>query len=892
MNTRNPLHNNPLCRACIPLALSVFLLPLGTLAMPADSLFIEAEEYTLTGAFAIGSDAAASGGQYIHVPDGFGNGGGTSPAPLGEANRAIFTFDVVQSGNYRIRGGVYTPPSNGSNGNDSFFVRVDGGVSYLWDVLVNTGYQVDFVGDRNGADPVEIFLGVGQHTVEVLLREDGTRLDNLELVLAEESLFIEAEEYTLTGAFAIGSDAAASGGQYIHVPDGFGNGGGTSPAPLGEANRAIFTFDVVQSGNYRIRGGVYTPPSNGSNGNDSFFVRVDGGVSYLWDVLVNTGYQVDFVGDRNGADPVEIFLGVGQHTVEVLLREDGTRLDNLELVLAESGNNSSPIDLSLIGSSIPENSANGTFVGTVTTTDPDLGEAFDYLLTDDAGGRFAINAVNGQITVVNGSLLDFETAASHAVTVQVTGSASNTRSETFTIQVTELFADNPIIWSAEIAARVAAGGTIRMANSNVTFNSAVSASSPGDVVLLVDGTYGGGTSYNLNGDGLLVTAQNLGGVTFEGGARLIVTSDNNTIGGFNFENLNQRQAVLFDGASNNRFTDSRFVNSGIPSSPNSQLFAIRDGSNNNRFDHNDFAGNRTFGLVILLPRDRDFGTSDYYAYSQDNRIDHNVFRDMLQANNESRIPLQIGQSSHNLEETRTLVDHNEFRDMATRGSIINSKSGGVTYLNNRFIDIPRGHLSLRDGDNARVEGNYFENVLRGVTVVGANHTVINNVIVNPREAGILIHNWGNTSTTNYDSTRDILIANNTIIDPIGSANAIEIGRNWGSPATARNLIENLRVISNIFQGSSGELVDIRTTPINFTLQNNLYYATGSATVGNLGTQSIVGNPNLTGTYELSASSTLAIDAGVALSEVVFDFDRNARTDGAIDVGAHEFGSIP
>ena len=37
---------------------------------------------------------------------------------------------------------------------------------------------------------------------------------------------------------------------------------------------------------------------------------------------------------------------------------------------------------------------------------------------DNAGGRFAINSSTGQITVANGSLLDFETQASHSLTVR------------------------------------------------------------------------------------------------------------------------------------------------------------------------------------------------------------------------------------------------------------------------------------------------------------------------------------------------------------------------------------------------------------------------------------------------------------------------------------------
>ncbi|MDJ0942216.1 MAG: cadherin domain-containing protein, partial [Kiloniellales bacterium] len=79
-----------------------------------------------------------------------------------------------------------------------------------------------------------------------------------------------------------------------------------------------------------------------------------------------------------------------------------------------------PSDLSLSGTSVAENAADGTVVGTASATDPDAGETFTYALTDDAGGRFAIDAATGEITVADGSLLDHEAAASHDVTVRVT----------------------------------------------------------------------------------------------------------------------------------------------------------------------------------------------------------------------------------------------------------------------------------------------------------------------------------------------------------------------------------------------------------------------------------------------------------------------------------------
>ena len=86
-------------------------------------------------------------------------------------------------------------------------------------------------------------------------------------------------------------------------------------------------------------------------------------------------------------------------------------------------------------SSIPENAPDGRYVGTVSATDPNTGETFTYSLLDDAGGRFDINGSTGEITVADGSLLDYESATSHDITVRVTDSGGLTYDEAFTVNL-------------------------------------------------------------------------------------------------------------------------------------------------------------------------------------------------------------------------------------------------------------------------------------------------------------------------------------------------------------------------------------------------------------------------------------------------------------------------
>ena len=129
------------------------------------------------------------------------------------------------------------------------------------------------------------------------------------------------------------------------------------------------------------------------------------------------------------------FESAASHDVTVRVTDSGGLAHTETFTINLSDVNERPTDLALAGNSVDENAANGTTVGTVSATDPDAGDSATYALTDDAGGRFAIDGATGEITVADGSLLDFEATASHDVTVRVTDSGGLAHSETFTISL-------------------------------------------------------------------------------------------------------------------------------------------------------------------------------------------------------------------------------------------------------------------------------------------------------------------------------------------------------------------------------------------------------------------------------------------------------------------------
>ena len=96
-----------------------------------------------------------------------------------------------------------------------------------------------------------------------------------------------------------------------------------------------------------------------------------------------------------------------------------------------------PNDIAMSNLAIAENSADGTAVGALSVSDPDLLETFTYALTDDAGGLFTVDA-NGVVRVAAGANLNHESQDQYSITAEATDSNGNSTSRTFVISVTDV----------------------------------------------------------------------------------------------------------------------------------------------------------------------------------------------------------------------------------------------------------------------------------------------------------------------------------------------------------------------------------------------------------------------------------------------------------------------
>ncbi len=126
------------------------------------------------------------------------------------------------------------------------------------------------------------------------------------------------------------------------------------------------------------------------------------------------------------------------HSITVRVTDSGGLIYDKTFSIGVSNVNEAPTNITLTGNSVAENTATGTVVGTAAGSDADAGDTKTYSLTDTAGGRFVINASTGQLTVADGSLLNYEANARHSVTVRVTDAGGLTFDETFSIGVSDV----------------------------------------------------------------------------------------------------------------------------------------------------------------------------------------------------------------------------------------------------------------------------------------------------------------------------------------------------------------------------------------------------------------------------------------------------------------------
>ncbi len=100
--------------------------------------------------------------------------------------------------------------------------------------------------------------------------------------------------------------------------------------------------------------------------------------------------------------------------------------------------NEAPTALALTGTSVLENAASGTTVGTLAGTDPDANSTLTYTLVSGTGSTDNASFTITGATLKSNAVFDFETKNSYTIRVRVTDAAGLSFEKAFTITVTDV----------------------------------------------------------------------------------------------------------------------------------------------------------------------------------------------------------------------------------------------------------------------------------------------------------------------------------------------------------------------------------------------------------------------------------------------------------------------
>ncbi|KAA0578723.1 calcium-binding protein [Azospirillum sp. Sh1] len=453
-----------------------------------------------------GADSIDGGENDDTIDGGSGNdtvlgGGGRDVVKAGDGDDLVTDGNNVWSddrfdggaGNDTLDGGFGSDTLIGGTGND----RLTVGNDYSGDILdggegddtLIGGMGADRLADGTGADLVQ--AGGGDDLLEHVLPgqagADQTGVDTLDGGAGYDRLRVALTAGQVTAAVAAdlvaladfirshGDDGLIFSGQAIRVAASNWNAlevtvdgravavGDLAGMAVALPNRAPVVGDQSLTGteDTPLAGSVGATDPDG----DPLSYGVGAGPAHGRLVLGDDGhflYTPD--ADYAGGDSFRIDVSDGRGGVS-----------SQTVTLALAAVNDAPGAAALDGVSVADHAAAGTVVGTAHAQDPD-GDALAYSLTDDAGGRFVIDAATGVLSVAAGADLDYLRAPAHAVTVRVTDAAGLSTDRVFHIGITAARNDgaadvegrSPADEQAQEAGEAQSGGSDSGANDAVT----------------------------------------------------------------------------------------------------------------------------------------------------------------------------------------------------------------------------------------------------------------------------------------------------------------------------------------------------------------------------------------------------------------------------------------
>ncbi len=412
-----------------------------------------------------------------------------------------------------------------SGGSGSSTIVFEGTVANINTVLSNFSYTptIDFVGLGNVQITVDdrgnIGAGGAKTATESLFIDVQPQPDNPTDIatqtgnnlVANSSIEVGTSDWTLAGNVVRQTGQGASDGDYAfqfsHL-DSANTGVVSTTIATTIGQTYTVTFDMAAFGS-----------ALGLGQHQAMEVLLIGSANLVTDTITDTG------SDPASFDSYRYTFVADSTTTTLQFSDNSSVTTSVDLVLDNI--RAYEVD-STPAFNINENSIDGTSVGTVFSVDADLDDTFTYSLPDSAAGRFAINSSTGEVTVADASSLDYETATSHNITVEVTDSNSGSYDEILTITIDNgadaihvvpgaqsVDEDNVLTFSSGNAVTVSDGlsGSDLPLQVSLSVNDGVLFLSQTNGITFVEGVHGN-DSFVINGTESAINAA-LHGMTFQ-----------------------------------------------------------------------------------------------------------------------------------------------------------------------------------------------------------------------------------------------------------------------------------------------------------------------------------------------------------------------------------------
>ena len=357
---------------------------------------------------------------------------------------------------------------------------------------------------------------------------------------------------------------------------------------------------------------------------------------------------------------------------------------------------------------------------------------------------------------------------------------------------------------------------------------AVEAAVPGDVIVMANGTWADADilfeTDGAEGDSIYLRAETPGKVILTQRSQLRIGGRYLVVDGLRFENgglPDGSHVIQFRGDDNethhSRLTQTAIINYNPDHWLEEGKWVSLYGTHN-RVDHSYFAGKKHDGATVVVWLD---GESNHH------RIDHNFFshRPLLGKNGGESI--RVGTSDWSMSDSETIVEHNLFYRNNGEHEIISNKSGKNVYRHNTFLE-SQGTLTLRHGNEALVEGNFFiGNGVKntgGTRLIGERHRVVNNYYESLTGAEFkaalpIVNGIPNSPLNRYFQVKDAVVAFNTFVN---CKYTFVFGAGASEEATLPPA--NLTVANNVVQTDSRKpVITVEAMPTGTRWEGNVFY---------------------------------------------------------------------